>query len=81
MIGMEVGKKHRIHIGATAAGGLQALGDTRATVDEIGAALVAHDLRGAEPPCINLRAAGAEKGQKHGATLLIGRGQNKARFA
>ena len=57
-----MGKEHRVHIGATAAGGLQALGDAGATVDEIGAALVAHDLRGAEPPCIDLRAAGAEKG-------------------
>jgi hypothetical protein len=31
---MKMGKEHRVHIGATAAGGLQALGDAGATVDE-----------------------------------------------
>jgi hypothetical protein len=34
VIGMKMGKEHRVHIGATAAGGLQALGDAGATVDE-----------------------------------------------
>ncbi len=60
------------------AGGIEALGDARAAIDQIGAALMTDDLRGAEPAGIDLRAAGAEEGQKHGVTLPIGRRQNKA---
>ncbi len=44
VIGMQVSKKNGINFGTAAAGGIEALGDARAAIDQIGAALMARDL-------------------------------------
>ena len=44
VVGMKVGEKDRVHLGAVAAGDIEALGGTRAAIDEIGRALMSDDM-------------------------------------
>ena len=44
VVGMKVGEKDRVHLGAVAAGGIEALGGARTAIDEIGRALMSDDL-------------------------------------
>ena len=50
-----MGEKDGVDIGAAAAGGQEALGGARAAIDEVGGAVMADDLRGAEAARIDLR--------------------------